>query len=212
LANKPKESEHEKVDRFVIFIFTILIIFAAAKILKAFALRSDDWLYRSNNRPTSDDVEAENMHASAWLRPEKRAAAAAANPRLREIEGLKCQLVDAEKRATRYRLASDAAETANKAVSAELRKARMEIEDFRRALAQINTEQEQLKSRLAEAAAKKPSGGPTEDKKKFRRAKVFLGKSLHPNNFPGITGDEKMLREKIFKEIWPQLERIEHEA
>lgn len=43
---------------------------------------------------------------------------------------------------------------------------------------------------------------------RFRRAKIVISKALHPNNFEGDEAQQRM-RANIFKEVWPQLERIE---
>ncbi|MBV9552945.1 MAG: hypothetical protein JO032_09160 [Alphaproteobacteria bacterium] len=43
---------------------------------------------------------------------------------------------------------------------------------------------------------------------RFRRAKIVISKALHPNNFTGDAAQQK-LRGDLFKEIWPQLEKIE---
>lgn len=51
------------------------------------------------------------------------------------------------------------------------------------------------------------SGVQTTDHK-FRQMKVVLSKKLHPNSFPGAGTQEVRIREKIFKEIWPEIERI----
>jgi hypothetical protein len=42
----------------------------------------------------------------------------------------------------------------------------------------------------------------------FRRAKIVISKALHPNNF---AGDEVQQRTRgdIFREVWPEIERIE---
>ena len=45
---------------------------------------------------------------------------------------------------------------------------------------------------------------------RFRRAKTVISKALHPNNFEGDAAQQK-LRGELFKEIWPQIERIERE-
>jgi hypothetical protein len=44
----------------------------------------------------------------------------------------------------------------------------------------------------------------------FRRAKIVISKALHPNNFEG-NEEQQQMRGDIFKEIWPQIERIERE-
>ena len=43
---------------------------------------------------------------------------------------------------------------------------------------------------------------------RFRQVKVVISKALHPNNFSGESGDQRV-RSEIFKEIWPEIERIE---
>jgi hypothetical protein len=58
--------------------------------------------------------------------------------------------------------------------------------------------------RLYEDAASEPDA--TGDR--FRRAKIVISKALHPNNFAGDEAQQQ-LRGDLFKEIWPQIERIE---
>ncbi len=43
---------------------------------------------------------------------------------------------------------------------------------------------------------------------RFRQVKIAISKALHPNNFAGDPTAQK-IRGDIFKEIWPQIERIE---
>jgi hypothetical protein len=42
----------------------------------------------------------------------------------------------------------------------------------------------------------------------FRRAKIVISKALHPNNFEGDEIQQKT-RGALFREIWPEIERIE---
>jgi hypothetical protein len=44
----------------------------------------------------------------------------------------------------------------------------------------------------------------------FRQAKIVISKALHPNN---LEGDEVQQRTRgdIFREVWPEIERIERE-
>jgi len=46
------------------------------------------------------------------------------------------------------------------------------------------------------------------DHDRFRRAKVAISKALHPNNFAHDT-TAATIRGEIFKELWPEIERIE---
>jgi hypothetical protein len=64
----------------------------------------------------------------------------------------------------------------------------------------------------SEAAEPSSQVGPPHRTKggddRFRQAKVAISKVLHPNNF----GHDKltaMIRAEIFKELWPEIERIE---
>lgn len=43
---------------------------------------------------------------------------------------------------------------------------------------------------------------------RFRQAKIAISRALHPNNFIGDPAQQR-IRGEIFKEIWPQIERIE---
>jgi|SRR5579863_2928769 len=46
------------------------------------------------------------------------------------------------------------------------------------------------------------------DNDRFRRVKVAISKALHPNNF-AHDEHETALRAEIFKQLWPEIERIE---
>ena len=53
-----------------------------------------------------------------------------------------------------------------------------------------------------------PPSPPPEADDRFRQAKVAIGKVLHPNNFPHDRLGAA-IRGEIFKELWPEIERIE---
>jgi hypothetical protein len=65
----------------------------------------------------------------------------------------------------------------------------------------LHEEIDELKKKLA--AASQETGYD-----RFRQAKIAISKALHPNNFIGDAAEQK-LRGEIFKEVWPQIERIE---
>jgi len=44
---------------------------------------------------------------------------------------------------------------------------------------------------------------------RFQRVKVVIAKYLHPNAYPNANKIEVQLREKVFKEVWPEIEKIE---
>jgi hypothetical protein len=43
---------------------------------------------------------------------------------------------------------------------------------------------------------------------RFRQAKIVISKALHPNNFEGDEVQQRT-RGDIFREVWPEIERIE---
>jgi len=53
-----------------------------------------------------------------------------------------------------------------------------------------------------------PPSPPPEADDRFRQAKVAISKVLHPNNFPHDRLGAA-IRGEIFKELWPEIERIE---
>jgi hypothetical protein len=73
-----------------------------------------------------------------------------------------------------------------------------EIDDLKRQLGELNA------AHAEPSAADEPVSGDD----RFRRAKIAISKALHPNNF----ANDKlgaMIRGEIFKELWPEIERIE---
>lgn len=56
-----------------------------------------------------------------------------------------------------------------------------------------------------------PTGPSTKPEERYRRIKAILSKALHPDNLRGINGDELEMRQRLFKELWPQIERIDRE-
>jgi hypothetical protein len=49
----------------------------------------------------------------------------------------------------------------------------------------------------------------TGDRDKFRQVKALLGKKLHPDNDQAGGEIEKIARAVIFKEIWPEIVKID---
>jgi hypothetical protein len=76
-----------------------------------------------------------------------------------------------------------------------------EIDDLKRKLGELSAPEE---PRPKPSTADEPVSGDD----RFRRAKIAISKALHPNNF----AHDKlaaMIRGEIFKELWPEIERIE---
>jgi hypothetical protein len=44
---------------------------------------------------------------------------------------------------------------------------------------------------------------------RFQRVKVVIAKCLHPNAYPNANKIEVQVREKVFTELWPEIEKIE---
>jgi hypothetical protein len=65
-----------------------------------------------------------------------------------------------------------------------------------------------LKEEIAELTRKLRTLEDAPKANQFRRAKIVISKALHPNNFVGDDAQQR-LRGEIFREIWPQIERIE---
>jgi len=77
-----------------------------------------------------------------------------------------------------------------------------ELDSIREDIANLlREENEELRQRL-QAAENTP------DNDRFRRVKVAISKALHPNNF-AHDEHETALRAEIFKQLWPEIERIE---
>jgi hypothetical protein len=67
-----------------------------------------------------------------------------------------------------------------------------------------------LKEEIAELTRKLRAVDEAPTGNQFRRAKVVISKALHPNNFEGDEVQQKT-RGALFREIWPEIERIERE-
>ena len=68
----------------------------------------------------------------------------------------------------------------------------------------VQAELEELRRRQLPAADPQPPDD------RFRQAKIAISKVLHPNNF----GHDKLaaaIRGELFKELWPEIERIEQQ-
>lgn len=65
-----------------------------------------------------------------------------------------------------------------------------------------------LQEEIAELTRKLRIVEDTAKVDRFRQAKIAISKALHPNNFEGDEAQQRM-RSAIFKEIWPEIERIE---
>lgn len=77
-----------------------------------------------------------------------------------------------------------------------------ELDAIREDLANLLREENQELHRKLLAAEEAPS------QDRFRRAKVAISKALHPNNF-SHDEQERAIRAEIFKQLWPEIERIE---
>jgi hypothetical protein len=76
------------------------------------------------------------------------------------------------------------------------------LDDIREDFAKLLQEEiDELKRQLAAVSA-------ATGHDRFRQAKIAISKVLHPNNFIGDAAEQKV-RGEIFKEVWPQIERIE---
>ena len=53
------------------------------------------------------------------------------------------------------------------------------------------------------------SAGPTANHDKFRLAKAVISKTLHPDNAGGGGAIARLARTEIFKEIWPEIVKID---
>ena len=49
------------------------------------------------------------------------------------------------------------------------------------------------------------------ERRKFTRLRAVVVKSLHPDHGAG-SQEERLLRGEIFKQVWPEIERIESDA
>jgi len=85
----------------------------------------------------------------------------------------------------------------------DLMEARREADRWRRVADMLQTE--------LSAARERRSLPVSKPEERYRRIKTLLGKSLHPDNSRGVSSEEAQLREKIFKELWPQIELIERQ-
>jgi hypothetical protein len=65
-----------------------------------------------------------------------------------------------------------------------------------------------LKEEIEELKRKLVAAEQSSRLDRMRQVKVVISKALHPNNLRGDPGDERV-RSEIFKEIWPEIERIE---
>jgi hypothetical protein len=66
--------------------------------------------------------------------------------------------------------------------------------------------EEAARSRAGEIAQPSDLAG---NRDKFRQVKAVLSKRLHPDNDRGVGDIEKIARTVIFKEIWPEIVRID---
>ncbi|MBV9824091.1 MAG: hypothetical protein JO001_00160 [Alphaproteobacteria bacterium] len=134
----------------------------------------------------------------------------------------KCQTLSTELQAALQKLETATAmaqrwqEAANSADRAR-ESMRLEVERATGALASAQREAERWK-RAADflqvhlsAMRLGPTGPTSRPEEKYRRVKALLSKGLHPDNLRGISSDELLIREKIFKELWPQIDRIDRE-
>jgi hypothetical protein len=72
----------------------------------------------------------------------------------------------------------------------------------------LQEEIDELTRRLRAATDQAVREQAAPDNDRFRRVKVAVSKALHPNNF----AHDKIaatIRGEIFKELWPEIERIE---
>jgi hypothetical protein len=118
----------------------------------------------------------------------------------------------AQEQAAKHRLLADlrAAHERFHALEEEL----AETKD-RLLVALARVEQQRRRADAAEKAKTTPGPEPegTRPKdEKFQRAKILLSKKLHPNNFIGANPVETRMREKVFKEIWPEIELISKDS
>jgi hypothetical protein len=76
----------------------------------------------------------------------------------------------------------------------------------RRVVGDRNQWEAKAKGYEMEIAALKAGGG---DAARFRRAKAAIIKCLHRDAHPNADKAEVVVREKVFKELWPDIEKIE---
>jgi hypothetical protein len=66
-------------------------------------------------------------------------------------------------------------------------------------------------AKLAEAAENIGSGGQSVGELRYAALKRYLAKRFHPDHAPGH-GIEKIVRNEIFKEIWSEIDRLNHQS
>ena len=63
----------------------------------------------------------------------------------------------------------------------------------------------QLESEITELR----SAGPSANRDKFKLAKAVISRTLHPDNPGGGGAIARLARAEIFKEIWPEIVKID---
>ena len=76
------------------------------------------------------------------------------------------------------------------------------LDAIREDVANLLTEEIAELTRKLRALDEAPTGN------QLRRVKIIISKALHPNNFEGDEFQQKT-RGALFREIWPEIERIE---
>ncbi len=66
-------------------------------------------------------------------------------------------------------------------------------------------------AKLTEAAIKGNNEHGNDGADRYAALKRYLAKQFHPDNAPG-PGIEKIVRSEIFKEIWSEIDRLDHQS
>ena len=70
----------------------------------------------------------------------------------------------------------------------------------------------EAEAKLAQAADNVPSTpGQNVSDVRYAALRRYLAKQFHPDHAPGY-GIEKVVRNEIFKEIWGEIERLNHQT
>lgn len=94
-------------------------------------------------------------------------------------------------------------------LATELKRLNVTVEKLRAALKQVADHRDQLKAQVENLT--KLASAPERDgeDRRFERAKQAFAKFYHPNTWAGHSRLDVSVRAEVFKEFWPELERIE---
>jgi hypothetical protein len=97
----------------------------------------------------------------------------------------------------------------------QIEELRARIEQLRASGRKIIAQREEWRGRALSAEAKLAEAATKGDSEhgadRYAALKRYLAKQFHPDNAPG-PGIEKMVRSEIFKEIWSEIDRLDHQS